>query len=261
MPVTDKTRTILSISASIALSAGFAALLTYLLGSSLQTILGVGGLTVVLLVVGVLKSRYRKFDRAIETFFSKYFRFSFWLLVTLAPAVFFTWLSDFTLATAPILQLILFVLWAGLLITILMFMATERKRGKLFQFLERIGVLAPYVYSFNAFVIAAQFFATLTYLMAGLDLLTFTNLDGVRVEAAELAVGRLRDFYVWHFLDAIPLLKINQTLRWEIQLSYASSAVGFIVLLFKVAVILPVISAFRGYWKHRQAANERAEDS
>lgn len=257
--MTEKMKKLLSSLLFVVLSAAFAAFLTYLTGGSPQKILMVSGFTALLMAIGLLKSRYRKFDRAVETFFSKYFRFTFWVLVTLAPVVFFRWLAEFTVTTSPILQGILFVIWASLLTTILIFIATERKREKLFRFLERVGGLAPYIYCFNTFVIAALFFASLTYLMAGFDMLTFTNPDGNPITAAELSVAQLMDFFVWHFLDAVPLLKINETLNWKMQLAYASSAVGFIVLLFKIAVIIPVISAFRGYWQHRQTTSDGKE--
>jgi len=256
----EKTKNLLSISSFVVLSAAFAALLTYLMGGRLQKILLVSGFTAILMIAGLLKSRYRKFDRAVKTFFSKYSRFTFWALITLAPIVFFRWLAEFTVIASPVLQGILFVVWASLLTVILMFIATQRRREKLFRFLERVGGLAPYVYCFNTFIIAALFFASLTYLMAGFDILSFTNPDGNPI-TSELSVAQLMDFFVWHFLDAVPLLKINDTIRWKIGLTYESSAVGFIVLLFKIAVIIPVISAFRGYWKYQQAGKEEKDKS
>jgi len=256
MQITDTMKNLISVAAFLVFATAFAALLIYLTGGSLTTILSVSGFTALLLGIAVLKSRYHKLDRAIKTFFGKYFLFSFWLLLSLAPLIFFRWLSDVTVATPRFVQVILFLLWAGLLTAVLMFISTERKREKLFRFLERVGVLAPYVYCLNAFVVAALFFATLTYLMAGRDLLTFTDMAGNPIAPAELSIGGLLDFFVWHFLDAVPLLKINTTLNWKIQVSYTSSAVGFIVLLFKIVVIIPVISAFRGYWKHRQVGGD-----
>lgn len=56
---------------------------------------------------------------------------------------------------------------------------------------------------------------------------------------------------MWHFLEAVPLLKVNQTIRWAEPWTYDSAAVGWILLLFKLVVIVPVIGAFVGYWKRR----------
>jgi len=72
----------------------------------------------------------------------------------------------------------------------------------------------------------------------------------------EVTLASLSDFFLWHFLDAVPLLKITETLKWEVPLTYTSSTVGLIVLVFKAVVILPVISAFTWY-----ATREKEEPS
>ncbi len=259
--MTEKLRSMLPFASFLLTAGGLAALFTYLAGGSLRKVLGAAGFTVLILFIGLLKSRYRQIDRAIETFFSKYFRFTFWLIVTLAPVVFFNWLSRLALESAPVFQVILLLLWGGLLTGVLILISTARRREKLFQFLERVGALAPFVYCLNAFVIAALFFATLTFLLTDFGWLSFTNPDGGGIATSELSVDRFMEFFIWHFLDAVPLLKINQTLRWQMQLSYTSAAAGLMVLLFKITVIIPVISAFRAHWKHRQAAKKRVEQS
>ena len=45
----------------------------------------------------------------------------------------------------------------------------------------------------------------------------------------------------------MPLLKINETLNFKVPLTYETSSVGWILLVFKGAVILPVIAAFTWY--------------
>jgi hypothetical protein len=64
---------------------------------------------------------------------------------------------------------------------------------------------------------------------------------------------RIKDFYFWHFLEAIPLLKVNQTLHYKAPLTYNGAAVGWLLLAFQLMVILPVIRAFAWYWKHDEA--------
>lgn len=60
-------------------------------------------------------------------------------------------------------------------------------------------------------------------------------------------------FFLWHLLDEVPLLSINKTLHWNEPLEYRGW-VGPFLLLFKVAVIGPAITAFAFY-----AGRSRAE--
>lgn len=53
------------------------------------------------------------------------------------------------------------------------------------------------------------------------------------------------EFYFWHLFDAIPVLDITQTLRWEPRYTYADSLSGPLLLTFKAFVILPLIQAGR----------------
>jgi hypothetical protein len=75
--------------------------------------------------------------------------------------------------------------------------------------------------------------------------------------ADEVTPGSISNFFRWHFLDAVPLLKVNETLGWRPPLTYDSFSVGCMLLLFKAVVILPVIGAFTWYGTRHTAANER----
>src|SRR5207248_10094477 len=79
----------------------------------------------------------------------------------------------------------------------------------------------------------------------------------VTVSQASLAepqarVSYLLDFFLWHLLEEVPLLSINKTRHWKEPLEY-SGWVGTLLLLFKVAVIGPAITAFAFYAGRRRA--------
>ena len=52
--------------------------------------------------------------------------------------------------------------------------------------------------------------------------------------------GQLADFYVWQSFEQIPGLAINDTLQWDVPLQYGGGA-GFVVLAFKVLILLPLV--------------------
>ena len=71
--------------------------------------------------------------------------------------------------------------------------------------------------------------------------------------------GRLMDFFVWHFLDAIPALKINDALQWKVPLEYHGWVLGLLLIGFKLAVIGPTIAAFVLFWKESRGRAEALE--
>src|SRR5262249_54861251 len=130
--------------------------------------------------------------------------------------------------------------WALLLI------ATEPRRRKLFLVLNRIGSFTPLAYSFNVLFIAVYFFSSASFVLAQRGLLDFRS-----ETHGALLPGRISDFYLWHFFDAVSVLDVPRTLHWSVPLTYNSANVGLLLLLFKLTVIIPVIAAFASYWKFR----------
>jgi hypothetical protein len=69
----------------------------------------------------------------------------------------------------------------------------------------------------------------------------------------------LLDFYMWHFTKLVPLLNLNDTLKWPEPLCYAQSRIGLLILLFQGLVVLPAIAAVRFYWHNRHALDQGAQ--
>ena len=51
----------------------------------------------------------------------------------------------------------------------------------------------------------------------------------------------------------IPLVKLNETLKWKEPLCYTQPLVGFLILLFQALVVLPCINTVRFYLKNRRS--------
>jgi hypothetical protein len=71
---------------------------------------------------------------------------------------------------------------------------------------------------------------------------------------------KLEAYHAWQFLDAIPGLKIPQTLNWaEPKYGFSQEQAtsryvgGALLLLFKLLVIIPVIGAIKYAWDQRKA--------
>jgi len=171
-----------------------------------------------------------------------------------APIAFFRWLTEFSLKRlSSQYQPVIFVIWGLLLAAAVALIATERTREWLFDcFQEKIGRTTPFIYSLNLLMIALMFFSALTYILVERGVLKFCQTAGTTVSQSTIA-----DFYLWHFLDAVPLLKVNETFHWKEPLTYDSGGTAFVLLLFKLVVIGPVIAAFALYWKRVEGKVEK----
>ena len=56
------------------------------------------------------------------------------------------------------------------------------------------------------------------------------------------STDEIMTFYIWHLIDAVPLLEITQTLRWSPPISYQDSGVGALLLAFKIIFIVPAFA-------------------
>lgn len=220
-------------------------------------------LTVVVLLV-LLKRRYKLAEQVIEGAFHYNLLFGLWMIVTFAPIVFFFWLAPAIINRPTIVQVAAFVLWGLLLIFGSGAVLTEKNRERVLTWLQRrIGKFAPWPYALNLLFIAGLFFSSVTYVLLNHGVLRLdrpsveVSADGSKQSPAEISDGNIKDFYAWHFVQGIPLLRINETLRWSEPLTYKEGWVGPVLLLFKLMVILPVIRVFTWSWRREDPRRKK----
>lgn len=201
-----------------------------------------------ILVLGGLAARYPRLDAAVKTAFGEYFRASFALMAVLLLLWAALLSTEAIVARAgPTLQVGAMTAWGVVLTVAILAVASPARRRRVFARLRGFGLLAPWLYSVGVLALAVIFFATTTFLIWEGGGLTILPAGGTEVSPDVLLA-----FYLWHFLDAVPLLDVNATLQWSAPATYDGAAVGWLLLGFKVLVIVPVIAAFRGYWTLRR---------
>jgi hypothetical protein len=129
-------------------------------------------------------------------------------------------------------------------------MISGDRGSRLFRLLYRQGIKWPFLFS-----IALLFFAVLCF--ASLSSM-FNDLGRIRFEPA-IPSGefwRFQDFYMWHFLDSVPGLKIPETLRLNEPYKYKDPLSGVLLLFFKLIVIIPVIGSFTVWNRIRKEAKQ-----
>jgi len=49
-------------------------------------------------------------------------------------------------------------------------------------------------------------------------------------------------FYLWYFLNAIPLLDITNAVHWVVPITYKGALTGVLLICYKALVIVPMIA-------------------
>lgn len=108
---------------------------------------------------------------------------------------------------------------------------------------ERVGFWLGVLLYVNFVFIAAGCFASIAYLLHSLTPLFVPKARAV------VEHGSLADYLLWQLLDALPGLKVPETIKWEAPLDYTRSGAGWLVLAFKVMVVIPVVQGIGHYLK------------
>jgi hypothetical protein len=76
--------------------------------------------------------------------------------------------------------------------------------------------------------------------------------------SANPGLSELMDYYLWHFLQLIPQIKVTETIRWDVPFTYSDKGVGWILLLFKALMAYIVIARFYTWNKWRKERHKEA---
>jgi len=77
----------------------------------------------------------------------------------------------------------------------------------------------------------------------GLQRIGVVKIQPVEAYTDRCAV-RYADFYLWHLFDSIPGIKFTETVRWTQKYIYSDSVSGWLLLGFKIIVLVSVIGSF-----------------
>lgn len=117
------------------------------------------------------------------------------------------------------------------------------------------GLIGPFGLLAVLFAIMTSIFASATLIAADKDLISLTARGVDQPSFEEIA-----QLYIWQFSKSVPLLDINETLRWKPPFIYTGTGTGTLVLLYKIAVIVPVIGTFLAFWSKLVEDPERLSE-
>ena len=215
----------------------------------------------VAVLLAVLADRFPRLDRGMRAFFDLWERVVPWLLVIVGPVGLAYWIVRGGLFGMPLwLQAVVLAVWGVALGGMIWVLAWPDERKQSFAWLSDLNAWAPFLYAFNLAAIATVFFAACATLAVRAGGMILSLPLGVAASTdPDVLHGRLMDFFVWHFLDAVPALKINEALQWKVPLAYDGWMLGLLLISFKIAVIGPTVAAFMLYWKESRGKADALE--
>lgn len=162
------------------------------------------------------------------------------VLLVLLPFFIARFLLEWTLTSVPLFLhwLVLAILFGFLFLWA--WLISGHRVHSFFASSYAHGIKWPLLYSVALLVFSLPCFAVLTVTLSRLGNVTFDP----AIPGGGGAVSMVQDFYLWHFMDSVPGLGIPKTLRWDSPFTYRDTLSGWILLAFKLTVIVPVIGSF-----------------
>ena len=131
-------------------------------------------------------------------------------------------------------------------------------RGHAIRIYDRFGFAAPTI-----FAAAIAFYALILFSWIGLFLSVH---NWVAIAGADGTKRGDLGFYVAAFgyetAKAIPVIDVGDTFQWKAPYSHSGIPAGMLILVFRIAVLTPVVGFYGAYWNHvreRRRARSRHE--
>jgi len=120
---------------------------------------------------------------------------------------------------------------------------------------RRHGLAQPFMFIAGLWLAAIGWVSAFSLVLVERGVVMFTTPAGAHVTDS----SQLADFYVWQSFEQIPGLSINDTLQWDVPLEYGGGA-GFVVMAFKVLILLPLVPVFLAAWRVRRPPKARPDE-
>jgi hypothetical protein len=151
----------------------------------------------------------------------------------------------------PVHFVILAVFMLGLVISIYC-IGTEANRKKYQDSIKRLlGPDGMLILPLLLLVTAGSVLSSITFRLFNRGYVQLQECSGRSVAEAGLL-----DFFMWHFLNIVPLLQLNSLLRWKEPYCFQQGRVGLMILAFQALVVIPSFNTIRFYWKNRKTPRE-----
>ncbi|WP_299849528.1 hypothetical protein [uncultured Roseovarius sp.] len=219
--------------------AAFALIRHYVFGSTWQDLLWETLFIGTLITLGLLSQILPFIDRVMKYGLVYYLIFTAIVFALMIPGIaYFKAAQLMAESETAILRTGFFVVSGAIWLGLVSLLCPSKPQAWLFSKLKTLGWFTPLIFLFNYIAVSVVLFGFFAFYLYG------PGSDG------SLDSDSYLNFFGYHFLDSIPALKVPDTLQLTEPLpGDRPVGLGFLLLLFKLAVLIPAIGAFRAYWK------------
>jgi hypothetical protein len=73
-----------------------------------------------------------------------------------------------------------------------------------------------------------------------------------RTDGGITSMIEVERYYLWNFVDAIPVLEVPKTLNWAEPVTFTDHASGAMLLAYKILIVIPFVALITALWRRLQ---------
>jgi hypothetical protein len=141
-----------------------------------------------------------------------------------------------------------FVEFLPFFIIVLYRFSSKSRRARAIEELSRLPGWAVVAWALLLFGFILTIFGELTNALARSNWFSF-EVEGHAVATNNWTVDR---FYLWQLVHSVPTLELTDTFHLTEPLQYRSNLVAVLILVFKLAAVVPLIAVTTEWWRRRR---------
>ena len=111
---------------------------------------------------------------------------------------------------------------------------------------DRFGLAAPTLFAATIALYALILFSWIGLFLSAHNWVSISGADGIKK-------GDL-GFYIaafgYEMAKAIPVIDVSDTFKWEAPYNHSGFTAGMLILMYRIAVLAPLIGFYGAYWSH-----------
>jgi hypothetical protein len=123
---------------------------------------------------------------------------------------------------------------------------TQDGREHAIRVYDRFGLAAPTLFAATVALYALVLFSWVGSVLSAHGWVSISGTNGIR----NGGLGFYMAAFGYEMAKAIPVIDLSDTFQWKAPYNHSGIMAGMLILLFRVAVLTPIIGFYGAYWRH-----------
>jgi hypothetical protein len=123
---------------------------------------------------------------------------------------------------------------------------TQDSREHAIRVYDRYGLAAPTLFAATVALYSLVLFSWVASVLSAHGWVSIFGTDGIRKEG----LGFYLAAFGYEMAKAIPVIDLSDTFQWKPPYSHSGFMAGILLLMFRIAVLAPIIGFYGAYWRH-----------